>query len=164
MHVQRRNMHPDRFRNRFGADTAGNLASEPEIFGNATGICAEVVQNGSQMSVRRVYAFINSLPWRKRKIKLICSKFRAGVRGFGNNADPPPPPRPEDAIPDRPMSKFKKQAGRHLPPRVSLRLLPSNQKIVENLRLFEVLLKPNIIPRSSWGEQRKRAQSPGAAP
>ena len=25
---------------------------------------------------------------------------------------------PEDAIPDRPMSKLKKQAGRHLPPRV----------------------------------------------
>ena len=26
--------------------------------------------------------------------------------------------RPEDAILDRPMSKLKKQAGRHLPPRV----------------------------------------------
>ena len=50
--VQRRNVHQNRFRNRFSADTGAiYLLSEPENLGNATGIYAEVVRNRVQMSV-----------------------------------------------------------------------------------------------------------------
>ena len=52
MQIPKRNVHLDRFRNQVGADTKAILASEPEILGNANGICAEVVRKQLQMSVR----------------------------------------------------------------------------------------------------------------
>ena len=80
-----------------------DLLPEPEISGNATGICAEVVPKRVQMCVR--VCMCNVL-------------FQINSLLAETEITPPPPPEPGHAILERPMSKFKKQAGRHLPPRV----------------------------------------------
>ena len=69
-----------------------HLASEPEIFGNATGSCVEVVPKRVQMCVCSFvvafYSFLNNSSQN------------------GNNADPHPP-----SILDWPISKLKKTCG-----------------------------------------------------
>ena len=60
-----------------------HLLSEPEILGNANGICAEVVRNRSQMSVCPMYDDDD----------VTFYSFLNNSSQNGKNADPPPQPK-----------------------------------------------------------------------